>query len=249
MITDFPLWILLYGWEDFCQKLGKLKNLNQDWILVINCPYLDEKIPYIVILSEYFVYGQGPYDVGRDELTLQDKSHWYPRYRYQREAVDAIIGTGPGICKFEHQKNIHAHMKYEFILKWGGNPSSMEQVYDPAQQPTYPMPGGLQSYNEIIDPNTPISNYIYQWETRRDFLTQAAQQRIAKINPYEQFMLTDGAETTTEIPLQIVSQTPPKTTPEKEEEKILQQLLQYRQHNQQLQQRFQQLKLMLENSP
>ncbi|AXQ65811.1 MAG: hypothetical protein QKC62_gp1 [Anelloviridae sp.] len=249
MITDFPLWILLYGWEDFSQKIGKVKNLNQDWILVINCPYLDDKIPYVVILSEHFVYGQGPYDVGRDELSLQDKTHWYPRFRYQREAVDSIINTGPGICKFEHQKNIHAHMKYEFILKWGGNPSSMEQVYDPAQQPIYPMPGGLQSYNEITDPTTPISNYIYQWDTRRDFLTQAAQQRIAKINPYEQFMFTDGAQTSTEIPLQIITQTPPKTTSEKEEEEILQQLIEYRRHNQQLQHRFQQLKLMLESSP
>nr|UGV36027.1 MAG: ORF1 [TTV-like mini virus] len=245
ILEDFPLWIMLWGFENIIKAMGKCTNLDYDWVLVMNCSYVSETEPYIVPLSDYFVNGQGPYDVGRDELNNNDYTHWYPCYRYQREAVHDIISTGPAVFRSDHEKNMQAIIKYNFYFKWGGNPSPMENVYDPNSQPITPYPPGQQLQNEIIDPATNIQSFIYPWDCRRDFLTQTATKRINQSSIYETTLFTDGNNSTTNMPLFPQSQTPQTTTPQEEEATLLFQLEQLQQFNNQLQQRFQHLKSIL----
>nr|UGV36172.1 MAG: ORF1 [TTV-like mini virus] len=240
-ITKFPLWILLWGWKDYTVRLGKLRNMSQEYMLIFKTNCLPDKLPAYVVVSESFVHGQGPYGVDRNEIASQDYSHWYPRWRYQVEAVEAILETGPGVCKSEKQKSIQAHIKYQFFFKWGGNPSAMENVYDPNSQPTYPVPSNFNITNEINDPTTPIQNFIYTFDTRRDYLTERALQRITQIQTDEQFMFSDGTATSTDLPLQQTTPPQEKTTQEKEKETLLQQLNLIQQYNQQLRFRFNKL--------
>nr|UGV37863.1 MAG: ORF1 [TTV-like mini virus] len=242
-ISKFPLWILLWGWEDYTKKLAKTTYLSQNWMLVVRTNSLPNKSQAYVILSDAFYRGQGPYDVDYSELPTQDIGHWYPRWRYQKEGIEDILNTGPGVCKLEKQKSVQAHLKYRFFFKWGGNPSSMENVYDPNSQPVYPTPNNQYFQNEIINPTESISNYIYQWETRRDFLTQNAEKRIADISIYEPNVFTDGTATTTEVQLQKAPQK--KTTTEEENETLQQLLFNIQQQNQQLKLRYRQLTTML----
>nr|UGV33967.1 MAG: ORF1 [TTV-like mini virus] len=246
-IDNFPLWLSLWGWEDYTRKLGKLRNLNQDWMLCIRTKYFSETLPTYCLVSQQFVDGEGPYNVGHDQLSLQDRAHWYPRFRYQKEAVSAICMTGPGVCKSEYQKSIQAHLKYDFRFKWGGNPPTMENIFDPNSQPTYANPDNIRLLNEITSPTESITNYLYNWDIRRDFLTQTAAERITKSTETDYSLFTDGMQSSTDVQIQKAT-TQEKTTQEKTQEEILQQLSNILQYNQQLRLRLQLLKSQIEHT-
>nr|UGV35240.1 MAG: ORF1 [TTV-like mini virus] len=246
-IEGFPLWILLWGWQDFTQKLGKITNINQDYILVVKTPYILDKLPYYVFLSEDFTLGLGPYETERKDIILNDYKHWYPRFRFQKQAIESILQTGPAVYKGRNNLSIEAHMFYNFYFKWGGNPSPMANIYDPNSQPIYPTPNPQQLRNEIISPETTITDYLYQWDSRRDFLTQTAIQRIKEIPPNETTLFTDGTFHSTEVPFKTTQETQAKDHQKETEETLLNQLLLIQQHNNNLQQRLQQLKLTVQN--
>nr|UGV42549.1 MAG: ORF1 [TTV-like mini virus] len=239
--TGFPLWLLLWGIEDILKKMGKCQHLDDDWICVIKSNALYPPAKYYVPLSWSFVHGRAPYDRDPSEISGQDHASWYPKYKFQREAISNLIETAPAVCRAKNLKNIQAKIKYRFLLKWGGNPSPMEQAKDPLAQPIIPTPSGLYLQNEINDPNTPYQSFLYQWDTRRDFITPAATERIKECETHDQLMFTDGIQTSTDVP---IYQTPPQTkeTQEKQTEALLHQLQQLQHYNQQLQHRFRQLK-------
>nr|UGV38125.1 MAG: ORF1 [TTV-like mini virus] len=247
ILRNFPLWLMLWGYEDYILKYNKINNLNENGILIIKSPYFNETLPAYVFLSDNFINGQGPYDVGRDERNPYTISHWYPRWEFQKPAIEEILMSGPGVARPPNNQSIQAHLKYQFFFKWGGNPATMEAVFDPNSQPVGPDPNNQLLQNEIISPTTSIENFIYNWETRRDTLTQAATTRIIQIPPNEQSLFTDGATTSTDIPVPKEKAPQTKTAQEEEEAQLLKQLQLLEQHNQQLQLRFRQLKTLAQN--
>lgn len=248
-INDYPLWIMAFGWEDMTSRIGKAKNLDNDYILVIRSQYLSQPEKEYVILSEAFVNGQGPYFVDRSEIKGQDYSHWYPRFRYQREALDSIIQSGPAIARNDYTKNEQAFLKYTFHFKWGGCPSAMENIYDPKSQPITPTPNNFNLLNEIIDPQTSPENYIYQWDTRRDQLTQSATERIKTCPTNDTYVFTDGRQPAETIPLfETTEAQDQEETPQTQTQTLVQQLKQLQHLNQQLQLRFLQLTSQMEST-
>lgn len=245
LLENFPLWLMLWGFEDIVKKMGKCPQLDTDWVLVIQSKYVSGNEPFIVPLTEEFINGQGPYDTEREQILPSDYSHWYPSFRYQREVVNDIIKTAPLVNRADHTKNLQAHIKYDFSFKWGGNPSPMENVYDPNSQPITPTPDYQLLLNEITDPNTDIKNMLYQWDTRRDFITTKATERIKQSSSDDFHVFTDRETTSTDIDLFKKTTPPEKETPETQEEALLLQLNQLQQFNQHLQQRFQHLKTCL----
>lgn len=239
--SGFPLWMMFWGIEDILKKMGKCQHLDDDWICVIKSSAFYPPNQYYVPLSWSFVHGRATYDRDATEISGQDHASWYPKYKFQREAISNLIETGPAVCRAKNLKNIQAKMKYKFLLKWGGNPSPMEQAKDPLAQPIIPTPSGLYLQNEINDPNTPYQSFLYQWDTRRDYITPAAAERIKECQTDDQLMFTDGIQTSTDVPLcQTTTQT--KETEETQTQTLLQQLQQLQRYNQQLQHRFRQLK-------
>lgn len=240
IVRNFPLWLILWGFEDYMLKLGTINKLHENGILVIKSEYFSEKLPYYVFLSDSFTQGQGPYNVPEQNLSTYTLTHWYPCWMYQKEAIETILQTGPGVAKPFVSESIQAHFKYDFFFKWGGNPSTFERITDPNSQPIGPDPNNQLLNTQIISPETSIEDFIYNWETRRDTLTQAATERIKQIPINVTSMFTDG--TTTSSILQALQETPQeKTTEEKEKETLLQQLLLIQQYNEQLYQRLRQL--------
>nr|UGV36468.1 MAG: ORF1 [TTV-like mini virus] len=245
-IESFPLWILLWGWEDFTIHITHITNLWQNYTLVIRSKSLDQSIPNIVPVSYNFTQGLPPYSKDEHDITLSDHGHWYPKWRFQKESIEGLLQTGPAVCKSEQQKSIQAHMKYNFFFKWGGNPSNMEKIFDPTAQPAYPIPNLLQGHNEIISPATNISNFIYDWDTRRDMLTKAAENRIKQCEIHESSLFTDGTTTSTASPNYIYQETQKKTTQKEKEETLLLQLNELKQHNLQLEHRIRQLNQLMQ---
>nr|UGV37944.1 MAG: ORF1 [TTV-like mini virus] len=247
ILRNFPLWLMLWGYEDFILRHKKITNLNDNGILVIRSPYFNESFPAYVLLSDSFVNGQGPYEQDRNTINPYERGHWYPKWEFQKEAVEQLLLTGPAVARPQPNESIQSHCKYQFYFKWGGNPSTMEAVIDPNIQPVIPDPTTKLLNNEIISPATSIENYIYNWDTRRDTLTQAATQRILQIPINEKYVFTDGTTTSTDIPPPQKTQMQETEPSEEEEAQLLQQLQLLQQHNQQLKQRFRQLKLIMEN--
>lgn len=246
-INDYPFWIMLYGWEDMTRRIGKATNLDNDWILVLRSNYFNTKETAYVPLNLSFINGQGPYDVDRSEIKGQDIAHWYPRYRYQREAVNSIIESGPAIAHNTYTKNIQGFVKYKFLFKWGGCPASMENIYDPKTQPVTPTPYNFNLLNEITDPTTSIQNYIYPWDQRRDQLTQAATDRITTCPINDTYVFTDGTNPAETIQLFQAQTEDPEETQKTQEKTLLQQLDNLQLLNQQLQLKFLQLKSQMQS--
>nr|UGV36780.1 MAG: ORF1 [TTV-like mini virus] len=235
-----PLWLTMWGLEDILKRMGKCTNLDMDWVMVVKSSYILPPERHYVFLSYDFVHGRGPYDTEKEFMTTDDLTHWYPRFKYQRQALDNLVKTGPAVATGDNVQNIQAKIKYTFFFKWGGNSEPQETVRDPNSQPITPSPNYFDLSNEIIDPSTDITTEIYPWDFRRDILTTTATERIKQIKTNEQTMFTDGRQTTTDLPLQ--TETQKKKTPETQEEALLQQLNQLQQYNLQLQHRLRNLK-------
>nr|UGV35032.1 MAG: ORF1 [TTV-like mini virus] len=244
LFENFPLWIMLWGIEGILKKMGKCPNLYENWMCVIQCNYLSEKEPYFVPLSDNFVNGQGAYDIQREEIPPSQYRAWFPKYKFQKEAIHNIISTAPAVCRPDHVKNFQALIHYNFFFKWGGNPSPLENVYDPNSQPITPTPNNFNLTNEIINPATDIESFLYPWDIRRDILTQRATERITQSSIYDFNLFTDTTKTTTDVPL-FQETTQEKTTPKEKEKTILFYIKQLQQYNKQLQQRFNQLNISL----
>ena len=180
MFENFPLWILFWGIESIIKRMGKCPHIDDDWVCVIKTKAFNTPAQHYVPLSYEFVHGLGPYNTDRSDISPDDNRKWYPKWKFQKQAIENIINTGPAVCRADNTKNIQATIKYDFFFKWGGNPAPMESVYDPTTQPVTPTPSGLQLQNEITNPETDISSFLYQWDTRRDFITQSAIERIKK---------------------------------------------------------------------
>nr|UGV37200.1 MAG: ORF1 [TTV-like mini virus] len=238
-----PLWLIFWGIEDIVKRMGKCKNLDMDWVIVVKTRYMVPPEPYYVFLSYDFIHGRGPYDTEQEFMTRDDLTNWYPRFKYQREPLSNIIDTGPAVPRYDNTKNIQAKIKYQFFFKWGGNSSPQESVYDPNSQPITPTPNNLFLNNEIIDPATSITTEIYPWDFRREFLTETARQRITESSCDDQYVFTDAKQTSTDVTFQETT-TQKKETPQTQEEALFLQLQQLQQYNQQLQQRLRNLKLL-----
>ncbi len=233
-MQGFPLWLMLWGWYDWSKRLGKAQHILNDYTLVIKSKYIEPKLPAYIFLNESFVQGEGPYETPITELAESEQNHWYPRYKFQMEAVENLLMSGTAVCRAENVKQIQAHCFYKFYFKWGGNPASMEQVVDPTSQPSYPLPSGQLFQPEIIDPSTSIYNLLYDFDVRRDLITQSAKTRIEKISDIIPSLFTDGTTDAFNPPVQGKEKTPEEYSSEKEKASAQQQLQQLKQYNQQL---------------
>nr|UGV38046.1 MAG: ORF1 [TTV-like mini virus] len=240
IIQGYPFWLMLWGWEDYSKKLGKIQRIDDEYMLVLRSSYISEGLKAYVPLGESFVNGRAPWDRDPEEISPQDQRNWFPKWKFQKEAIDKILMSGPGVCKAEGQQSIQAFIKYDFSFKWGGDPDTMEKIYDPNSQPTTDIPSEINLTNEITNPETSIQNLIYRWDVRREMLTQTAKKRIEQCSTPTNFMFTDGIQTTTDVQLKTQAQAQ-KTTPEETQETLLLHLQQLQQFNSELQQRFQRL--------
>jgi len=235
-ISGYPFWLMLWGWADYTKKLGKAKNLDNDWILVLKSTKFSSPLYPYVPLSDSFIHGQAPWDNDADEILTNDLNHWFPKWKFQEQAINNLLMTGPGTCKSPNQVSIQAVLKYDFSFKWGGNSSKLETITDPLAQPITPNPNNQLLSDEITNPEQSIQNLLYKWDIRRDTLTQAAEKRIKEIETDVGPLFTDGIQTQEKTTSQ------EKETQEKEKQALLLQLQQLQQFNQELQQRFLRLK-------
>nr|UGV34197.1 MAG: ORF1 [TTV-like mini virus] len=230
-IDGFPLWILLWGWPDWIKKLAEIHNVDKDYILVIKTSFFTEKLPYYVLLDDNFYNGKSYYDTPQ---TTQDQLNWFPKFYYQQQSVENICKTGPGVCRVSSLLSVQAKMKYSFIVKWGGCPSTMEKIYDPCSQPKWPVPGNISEGLSIQNPESDPKTQIYEWDVKRDYLTKTAIERLKKDSISIQPPFTGRKCSVPALQTHQEESDETQTSEEEEETTLPIKLLKLRKHQQQL---------------
>lgn len=227
-LSGFPLYINWWGFLDFQRKQHELTNIDTSTILTTKTNQLHPELPAYVPISYDFIQGKSPYE---EDINPQDMVRWYPQVQYQEPAINTLLQTGPATPKFGDKTMVEAKLKYDFYFKFGGDPAPMVDVKNPTQQPQFPIPNnGLQT-TSLQDPRTPPEMFLYNFDQRRDYLTNKATKRISK-----DWQITDSIFSTTgtshfapEIQQTLQTSSEETSDSEKEAETLLEQLqLQHR---------------------
>nr|UGV42636.1 MAG: ORF1 [TTV-like mini virus] len=232
-----PLWQLTWAYTDWITKTKLIQHLHEEYQVVIKSEYLYPKRRGYLFLDKYFYDQQNI-----EQLTETDRAHWHPKTEFQEEALAAIAITGPFSPKINLVKQIQCHCFYNFFFKWGGCPSTIEEITDPSKQETFPIPNNQLQTVEIIDPNTPEQYSLWEWDTRRDTLTDRAAKRIK--DHYES--PTSFTEFGAKDPPRKKQKEERDTSPQKKSQTPQEQLQQLKQYQQQLRLRLNNLLANLE---
>uniref|UniRef100_A0AAU7SSP2 Capsid protein n=1 Tax=Betatorquevirus 009A TaxID=3163410 RepID=A0AAU7SSP2_9VIRU len=185
-ISGFPLWLLLWGWDDWQRKLKKINQININYYLVILSDFVSPKLPGYIFLDLFFLQHDKHTDISET-----DKANWHPRLEYQEESIDEICASGPGAPKINHSRSIQAKMLYQFYFKWGGCPAPMQEIKDPCQQGKFPIPNKEQYGLEIEDPKVSKYSHLYYFDEKQEQLTKRAAKRLKSTTIFDE-SFTDG---------------------------------------------------------
>nr|UGV34993.1 MAG: ORF1 [TTV-like mini virus] len=234
LTEDVPLWLGLWGIEDWTLKSKPITHLHEEYQLVIQSPYIEPKQPCYIFLDYYFTHPKQHLS----DYTETDKAHWHPKYAFQIYALEQLANSGPGTPKINLVKQIQAHTFYNFHFKWGGCPAPMELITDPADQEKYPTPNNQLQGLEIQDPETPKEYCLYTWDERDNQITGPAAKRLKQ--DFTSTKLFTGLGTK-DVPTLEAPQETWETSDEEEKKETTDKLQQLREHRRKLRQRLHQL--------
>ena len=191
-----PLWLLLFGFQDYVIQLKKPAETMPIYYLMIVSDFIEPRTgphypKHHLIIDDSFVRGAGPFNT---TTTTGDLNKWYPTLKYQQESMSNIVKTGPFIPKPDPKyANWELHYKSTFYFKWGGSLQGDPQISNPANKKDYPLPDNQQSTIQVTDPQRQISETIlHSWDFRRGYITKKALKRMSKHLETESIVSTDS---------------------------------------------------------
>ncbi|AXQ66068.1 MAG: hypothetical protein [Anelloviridae sp.] len=193
----FPNWLGCFGFQDYLIKLGKKQRINTDYIMLMKTKAIEPLETYYILVDEYFLHGDSEELIGRTDW---DNENWYPMIQHQQGALNTLALCGPGAPKLGDIKTAEAKLDYSFHFKVGGCSKAPEKVTDPTTQPTFVTPNNILNTNSLQSPDEPIETFLYQFDWRRDQITQSAAQRITKDHRTKTTLFTDAERSATEVP-------------------------------------------------
>lgn len=187
--VDLPLWCLLFGYIDFQKRWEHIQSVETKHILVIQTNYITTDGPKtFVLLDTDFIEGTSPYRP-QHEITPSDSHFWHPKIAFQIQSITNIIKQGPGTPKLPKDISAETHIKYCFSFKVGGNPAPMHIITDPDNQPQFPTPNNMLQTTSLQSPTTPFQQYLWNFDERRNTITEKALKRIQKYTEPETNLL------------------------------------------------------------
>lgn len=246
-LSGFPLYINWWGFLDFQRKQHELTNIDTSTIMVTTTNQLHPELPAYVPIGHDFITGRSPFE---SNVNPQDSNRWYPQVQFQEQTVNILLKCGPGTPKFNGKVTVEAKLKYDFYFKFGGDPAPMVDVTNPTQQPQYPIPNnGLQT-TSLQDPTTPPELFLYNFDQRRDYLTNKATKRINKDWQTKDTVFSTTGTSYFAPEIQQTQQTSDQETSdsEKEEETLLEQLQQQQRRQRRIKHRIKRLLTQITNT-
>lgn len=224
ILKGYPLWLVFWGFHDYILKTSTTQHMDQSYYWVVKSPFLTPKRDGYVFLDKYF------WQLNRDRLTQTDRLKWHPKSEMQEEIEFYFAQAGPYAPKINESQCIQANAQYTFYMKWGGCPPPMETIISPCVQDKFPIPDPQLQRLKIQDPKTEKQTFLYEWDQRRDTITEPCAKRIKKDS------ITDKYVTGLSL-LDLPNKTPQEesdqeTTSEEEDPPLLHQQLRQLRHRQ-----------------
>nr|UGV36183.1 MAG: ORF1 [TTV-like mini virus] len=247
LISDnLPLWACTWAYIDYQKKQAIYNNIDTTCICIIQSHSIDPKRHSTFIpIDEDFLHNRSPYRPGDNAIIPSDNENWHPKVAFQVQSLNHIACSGPFTAKLPKQISCEAHMQYTFHFKLGGSPAPMEVLTAPENQPKYPSPNNIITSTSLQSPTTPIEQFLYHFDQRRDQLTQKALKRIQTYTETETPLLQITDPTTIYSTPHETTQTSDSEDSEKETETPQQQLIRYRREQKLLRRGINQLLLKL----
>lgn len=213
-LKGLPLWLLMYGYFDWMSKLHSTYNIFDNYVLVIQSPYIANipeltykgqepnllKYPPVIPISPHFINGKWLNDT---DIPGLEQLSWYIKVVTQQTAVNNIVETGPFIPKPNKEFSWCVQANYSAYFKWGGTHHPSQEIDDPSTKPSYPVPNQQLKGVQIKDPRK--TKQLHPWHWRRDQITKKALKRL----------LEDSDESSVES----FTESPPKKKKEKSDPK------------------------------
>nr|UGV39032.1 MAG: ORF1 [TTV-like mini virus] len=194
----FPNWLSCFGFRDYLIKLNKHSKINNNFIMLITTKHFEPFLNYYILVDDFFIKGDSEELIG---VNSYDNLNWYPQIKNQQGALNTLALCGPGAAKLGNVTLAEAKIEYQFYFKVGGCAKPLEKVKDPSAQPTYVTPANVLDTNSLQSPEEPIESFLYQFDWRRDQITESAAQRILKDYPTKKHLFTDAGCSATEVPI------------------------------------------------
>nr|UGV38889.1 MAG: ORF1 [TTV-like mini virus] len=234
---NLPIWVLHYGFTDFMKRQGRLKHIDNEYVLLFKMKYETPTARTYLILDPDFISGKSPYEKQENPL---DHGQWYPCYQFQQQTSNTIAYSGQGSPKIPVLEAVQAKLQYCFYFKWGGNPPQMSTISDPKNQPFFHLPTNILQNHSLQNPTTAPELYLFNFDERRQTITQKALKRLQK-----DYQFTEPSFSSTERflpPIQSPQESSSETTSEEETEET--QKLLHKLHKQQRKHKLLKLRIM-----
>nr|UHK05059.1 MAG: ORF1 [Torque teno midi virus] len=209
--ADRPIWLMLFGLQDYILKAKGSTSALRDSICVIQSKAFYPQHEQIVVVGNNFLNGLT--ECGQQPTsTLLNK--WFLTLEDQNQALNELVKSGPFIQKMDGFRcSWSLSMKYHSKWLWGGANPPLKPACDPYQQEVFPVPDSLKQALQIIDPKKQVPEaLLHSWDFRRGFATKSALKRMQKNLSDAEISSTDS-----EAPLPKRRKADPPCYQEKEE--------------------------------
>lgn len=192
LITNYPLWCMVYGYIDYCEKVLTHTTVMSEYRVVIRSPYTypllikaSDPLWGFVPYSENF--GKGRLPGGNPVPSLWSRVHWYPTAYHQTEVLECIAQTGP-FAYHSDERKASLTIKYKFRWKWGGNPIFQQMVRDPCKHQDGSAPRRQPRDLQVADPKYQVPQAIWHaWDFRHGLFSQTGIKRMSEQLPHDDF--------------------------------------------------------------
>nr|UHK05043.1 MAG: ORF1 [Torque teno midi virus] len=175
---DKPIWLILFGVQDYILKAKGSSSALRDYICVIKSNAFFPTHDRIVIIGNKFLKGQTECGEVPTSSTQVDK--WFLTLEDQNDALNEIVKSGPFIQNMDGFRcSWELKFKYKSIWQWGGAKPPLKPACDPYQQEIFPLPDTVKQSIQIIDPSKQIPEALFHsWDYRRGQITKSAIKRM-----------------------------------------------------------------------
>uniref|UniRef100_A0AAU8H4C7 Capsid protein n=1 Tax=Alphatorquevirus homin21 TaxID=3048423 RepID=A0AAU8H4C7_9VIRU len=188
VLTDLPLWSLLYCYSDYVQEELNIDSETYSiGLVVVQCPYTfppmyDKNRPDMGYVFYDALFGDGKMPDGRGQVPPYWQMRWYPRMAFQRQVMHDITMTGPFSYKDE-LVSTQLTATYKFDFMWGGNMISEQIIRNPCAQPGVApaYPDRQRRDVQVVDPRTMGPQFVFHtWDWRRGAFGKGAIDRVSE---------------------------------------------------------------------
>jgi len=199
IIEGEPLWKAFWGYWSYLEAKKK-KSFFALNLFVVQSPHIhpaptEATRQFYPIIDRDFIQGKNAWD---SYITLDDKKFWYPTCHRQTKTINDIVKCGPYVPKLDNitDSTWELPISYNFRFKWGGPMLQDNQVINPQNKDTYPVPDTIKEAVQVLDPEKQIAaSMFHQWDYRRGCLTEKAIKRMSQNLPTDSSLESDTEST------------------------------------------------------